>query len=319
MRILLFALVFARATAATGGYAPVEISVIPWGAGSNELNLVLGGPVGPPGSFEVPAMAPNIAMIDMNETIIVSCFQTGQLKGFSTDGSLTFDFSRGTPGYNPDIFYENPENIYIDSLSRLYVQSDRGTQFVPVVDYTGQIVEKIRPFSQDSIAYIHFMNWSSTGTLFFFNRIYGWVTYSNGQSTPGGSTGFLAANGSFYTAYKKTASSLEFKRFENPDSTTLAESRELTEVPVTVDTLVAAGLLNGGDGQGLYVIINVNDYNTFQIWQFDLSYNFMDKLVLPVEEAYQGLRILPFVRRDGNIYEFRFREDGFHVIRWSKE
>jgi hypothetical protein len=99
----------------------------------------------------------------------------------------------------------------------------------------------------------------------------------------------------------------------------MAESRELTEVPVAVDTLLGAGLLNGGDGNSLYVIMNINDYNTFEVWQFDLDYNFIDKLVLPVEEPYQDLRIFPLIRRDGNIYEFRFREDGFHVVRWSKE
>jgi hypothetical protein len=301
-----------------------DLCTICWGWDAEQLAFLeetINVPDNPtdPDDYDIaPATGPNSAMVDMAGNIVVSTFSLGQLKVFSNSGALIFDFSMRQPNYNPEIFREAPEVIYIDSLSRLYVQ-DAGTRYVPVVDYTGEILERIRPFSQDSNAYVHFMNWSPTGTLFFFNRIYGWVTYSDGQSTAGGSTGFLASNGSFYTAYKKTASSLEFKRFENPDSTTLAESRELTEIPVAVDTLVGAGLLNGGDGNSLYVIMNINDYNTYEIWQFDLDYNFIDSLALPVEEPYQDLRIFPFIRRDGNIYEFRFREDGFHVVRWSKE
>lgn len=309
----------------SGTWHSQELWAISWGEGENELLFFeetrnVPTPPADPDEYDIdPAEGPDRAFVDMNENITVLTSTLGQLKCFSDSGGLIFDFSIESSDYDPEMYYEVPEEIYVDSLSRLYVQSHPGTQYVPVINYSGEIVEWIRPFPQDSNAYIHYMRWTPTGTLFFFNRTYEWVTYSNGQSTPGGSTGFLASNGSFYTARKKTANSLEFKRFENPDSTGLAESRQLTEVPVAVDTLVGAGLLNGGDGQSLYVIMSVNEYHNYEIWQFDLSYNFMDKLVLPVEEAYQGLRILPFVRRDGNIYEFRFREDGFHVVRWSRE
>jgi hypothetical protein len=207
----------------------------------------------------------------------------------------------------------------VDSSMRLYIQSDPGTRYVPVIEYSGEIVDKIRPFSQDPEAYINYMNWSPNGTLFFFNREYGWVTYENGESKVGGSTCFLAANGSFYTVTKKSANSVEFKKFENPDSTTLAESRELTEVPIEADTLVAAGLIKGGDGNSLYVTLAINEYDYFEIWQFGLDYNLIDKITLTNEKPYEGLGISPFIRSDGNIYEFLAREDGLHVIRWSKE
>jgi hypothetical protein len=155
--------------------------------------------------------------------------------------------------------------------------------------------------------------------LFFFNRNLGWVTYFDGNSTPGGTTGFKANDGSYYTVSKKTATSLEFKRYENPDNTGLAESRKLTEVPIEVDTLIGADLINGGDGNSLYIMLLINEFFYFEIWQFDLDYNVVDKLALTNEEAYGDLRITPFIRSDGNIYEFLFRDDGLHVIRWCKE
>jgi len=296
-----------------------DILTIEWGIEPNQLDFSPGGPVGPAGSFEEPSAGPSRAIVDIEENIIVCSFQLFQLKGFTNTGDLIFDFSIYGADFDPEMYYELPENIYVDSLLRLYVQSDPGTRYAPVIEYSGEIVDKIRPFSQNSDAYINYMNWSPNGTLFFFNREYGWVTYSDGQSQVGGSTCFLAANGSFYTVAKKSANSVEFKKFENPDSTTLAETRELTEVPIEADTLVAVGLINGGDGHSLYVVLAINDFNHSEIWQFDFEYNVIDKLILTNEESYEGMGLSPFVRNDGNIYEFLFREDGLHVIRWSKE
>jgi hypothetical protein len=299
-------------------WTSTELTLIQWGSGESQLEFYPGGPVGPPGSFEEPAMGPHLALVDSAENIVICSFQLGQLKIFDNNGDLISDLSRTSPNYNSDIFYENPANIFLDSLCHMIIQSDPGTPFAPEVDYSGNILDRIRPFYQDTAAYIQYMNWSPTGTMFFFNRDYGWVTYSEGVSTPGGSTGFLATNGSFYAVTKKSANSLQFKKFENPDSTTLAETRDSTEIAVAVDTLVAAGLTNGGDGDNLYVMMFINNYITREIWQFDLDYNILDKLILPPDSTYQGLGIVPFIRHDGNIYEFRTREDGLHVIRWTK-
>jgi len=302
-----------------GGWESTELCVIGWGIEPNQLDFSPGGPVGPAGSFEEPTAGPSRAIVDIEENIIVCSFQLFQLKGFTNTGDLIFDFSIYGADFDPEMYYELPENIYVDSLLRLYVQSDPGTRYVPVIEYSGEIVDKIRPFSQDSDAYINYMDWGPNGTLFFFNREYGWVTYSDGQSQVGGSTCFLAANGSFYTVTKKSANSLEFKKFENPDSGTLAETRELTEVPIEADTLVAAGLINGGDGHSLFVVLAINDFSHSEIWQFDLEYNMVDKLILTNEEPYEGMGLSPFIRNDGNIYQFLFSEDGLHVVRWSRE
>jgi hypothetical protein len=307
------------AVASASGWQADELTVIERGYDEATIAFSPSGTVGGPGTFEEPAEAPHMAIIDKDENIIIISAQTYQFKGFNSQGQLLFDFSSGIAGYNPELFDESPMAVYVDSLSRLYLQTDFALSYVPVISYAGELLNKIQPFRQDSTALIEAMNWAPDGTIFLFNRTYGWVTYSNGISTSGGTTGFKANNGSYYTVRKKTATSVEFKRYENPDSTGLAESRTLTEVPIAVDTLVGAGLLNGGDGNSLYVILAINDFFQNQIWQFDLNYNVMDSLTLTNEEAYGDLRINPYIRSDGRIYEFLFREDGLHVIRWTKE
>ena len=302
-----------------------ELCSIEWGAEENQL-LLTEKAVNDPGTpgdssddYVEPPRGPHIAQVDGNENIIIGSFETRQLKCFSESGDLIFNFSYDSDGYDPDVFRYAPSVIYVGENQKLYVQSDPANNFIPVVDYGGEIIERKRPFDQDPDATIDFMNSAPDGSLFLYNEKYGWITYKNGITVPGGSTGFLATNGSFYTVTKKTANSLEFKKFENPDSTTLAETRELTEIPVDVDTLVAAGLINGGDGNSLYVILAINSYFNFEIWQYDLNYNVIDKLALTSEEPYEGIGINPFIRSDGNLYEFLAREDGLHVIRWSKE
>lgn len=323
---LIVALIFCITDyALCSSWVSAELCVIEWGPEENQLMLTEkaindpGTPEDSTDDYIEPVRGPHIAIVDVDENIIIGSFESRQLKGFSNSADLIFDFSYDGDSYDSDIFKYAPFAIYVDEIPNLYVQSDPGNNSIPVVDYNGEIIEQIRPFAQDPDATIDFMWNAPDGSLFAFNEIYGWITYKEGISTSGGSTGFLAADGSFYTVTKKTANSLEFKRFENPDSTTLAETRELTEVPVEVDTLVAAGLINGGDGNNLYVILAINEYFYFEIWQFDLEYNVIDKLVLTNEEPYEGLGISPFIRDDGNIYEFLSREDGLHVIRWSKE
>jgi len=296
-----------------------ELAIIRKGYNDSEIAFSPSETIGGPGTFEYQGEGPHMAVVDDTENIMIISAQTRQFKGFDSQGTLLFDYSKGKPGYNSAFYDESAFSIYVDSLLRIYVQSDFGKTYVPVISYSGELLDKIRPFQQDSTAIIDAMNWAPDGTLFLFNRTYGWVTYSNGISTAGGTTGFKANNGSYFTVHKKTATSLEFIRYENPDSSGLPETKVLTELPVAVDTLVGAGLINGGDGNSLWVMLAVNDFFINQIWQFDLDYNVLDSLTLTNEEAYGDLRIPPYIRNDGNIYEFLFREDGLHVIKWTKQ
>ena len=317
-RISVISLVILCASGATSAWDRTELMTIKRGSGTEEISYSPAGTVGGPGTFEYPAEGPHMAVVDKAENIIIISAQNRQLKGFDSQGSLMFDFSMGKPGYKFAFYDESPKIIYVDSLMRIHLQSDFGKHYIPVISYDGELLEKIRPFQQDPNVPIENMNWAPDGTLFLYNRTYGWVTYSKGISRPGGTKGFKASNGSYYAAGKKTAESLVFNRYENPDSKGVAESKVLTEVPIDVDTLMGAALINGGDGNSLYVILATDGYSSYRIWQFDLDYNVIDSLTLANEETYGDLRISPYVRRDGNIYEFLFREDGLQVIKWTK-
>jgi hypothetical protein len=55
------------------------------------------------------------------------------------------------------------------------------------------------------------------------------------------------------------------------------------------------------------------------IYEFDLEYNLVDKLIIPNPCEKYDFTLDPFVDRQGLIYEFRVLEDGLHVIRWTKK
>jgi hypothetical protein len=147
------------------------------------------------------------------------------------------------------------------------------------------------------------------------------ITYADGQFFNGGSTGFLASNGSYYSVRALYPSTLVFNKYENPDTAGVAATRQFTEVEFPDDSISASEILNGGGGNNLYVYIRklVVDYFTFEVWEFDLEYNLLAKAIFPPAENKYDWFITPFVSRDGSIYEFRCLDDGVHVVKWTKE
>lgn len=293
-----------------------ELCTIGWGNESNQLYI---SPAETTDSgFPEMAEGPGIGFIDRDENIIICSSETFQLKGFSNTGHLLFDYSFYSPDYNPEMYKETPGKIYIDSLQHIYVLSDTPITYIPVLDYEGGIIEKIRPFPQDQSAYIDFMNWSPSGTLLFFNWNYGWVQYIDSKSTSGGNPGFPANNGKYYSVYNKTPDSLEFTCLENPDSKGLTDLKHLTEVEADIDGITDAEIIDGGDGNNLYVYLIFAGRSQKQILEFNLRYEIIDRLMLTDGESFGDFNMTPFIRSDGKIYEFLFREDGLHVKRWSK-
>jgi len=298
-------------------YRSTEICVIGWGKGPGQL-FMLPEEITDSGFLE-SAKGPDKAFIDRSENIIISSSQTFQLKGFSNTGKLLFDYSIDGAEYNLEMYDEAPGKIYIDSLFHIYLLSDTAIRYIPVVDYNGQIIDKIRPFEQDPGAHIHFMNWSPSRILLFFNWDYGWVRYIEGKSTPGGHSGFLANDGNYYTVYNKSSSSIEFTSYENPDSRGATDLKKVSEIILGFFGITVAEILNGGNGDYIYVYLGKENSNSKVIWKCDLEYKVSDILVLEDQNPFGGLKIMPFVRYDGNIYQFLFQEDGLHVVRWSKD
>lgn len=305
--------------ALAGEWVSKELCVIKRGIGQNKIDYSPGGTVGGPGTFEEPGEGPHTAIVDTEENIIIGSFSTRQLKGFSNTGDLIFDLSEGSPDYSSELYSGYIFEMCVDSLSNIYLVIDPPAKTVPVINYNGELVGNLRSPDQSRYAKIRRISHAPDGRIFYFMTPGGWVCYQNGSYKQGGTPLFAASDGNFYGARKGGPGSIMFIKFVNPGQFGKPESKDSTEIFIDTDTLVTAGLLNGGDGFYLYVILAVNKYFNYEIWQFDLDYNVVDKLTLKNEEAYGDLRLLPFIRKDGNIYQFLFREDGMYVIRWSKE
>jgi len=52
---------------------------------------------------------------------------------------------------------------------------------------------------------------------------------------------------------------------------------------------------------------------------YDINYLLKDEFILPQVTNKYYLTLQPFLRSDGNVYEFRCLDDGLHVIRWSRK
>jgi len=184
--------------AIAGEWLSTELCVIGWdGSGYNLFSEMA---VNDPGTPEIasddyiePTRGPHMAIVDRDENIIVASRGLQQLVGFNSSGKLIFNFSHKSSGYTPDIFEYIPKIIYVDTLSRLYIVTSPPLEYVSVVNYDYEVLEKIRPYPRDRSAVINSLNWASDGTLFFRSPRYGWMTYADGEFSPGGSGDFYAA------------------------------------------------------------------------------------------------------------------------------
>ena len=308
-----------------GDYTSVDLFSIPWGGGDDELLMeqrIVNDPGTPEDSTDdyiEPSMGPSLAVVDGDENVIISSYAFTQLKGFSSSGDLIFTIPNGEPDVEFLMAGRTYNQLFIDSLRRIHIAAFPPLYFVPVIDYTGNVIDCLFPFGSSSSNEIIEICLSPSGTMIFGDRTKGFVTYSGGEYFSGGSCGFLASDGKFYSAKAMSPTGLRLNRYEDPDSMGIASSREFTEIDFPGDSIYSAFILNGGGGDRLYAYVRTYDLNKYEIWEFDLTYNLISEIVFPpLDDAYD-LIITPFVRRDGNIYEFRFRQDGFHVVRWSKE
>jgi hypothetical protein len=308
-----------------GSYISTELFSIEWGDDEVQLKVT---PVEiiPPDSgilaadYEVHAGAgPTGVFVDDDENFIFYSYDFWQLKGFNNVGDLIFNYSYGEAEVNPDIYDGKVDAIYIDSNLKMYVVNFPGRSFIPVVDYEGNILDKLYPFAPDLSVPVLSLYWKSNGDICFYSRESGYVTYSEGNFSPGGTPGFLAMNGSYYSATETSPTTIRFNRYENPDTRGIAENREITEISFPGESIYTAVLLNGGDGSHLFVLKREDTIGGDEIWELDLDYNLLDRIQLECWLEDSIWDITPFVGHGGAIYEFRCLEDGVHVIRWSKE
>jgi len=312
-------------------YLSQELFIINWGEEPNQLKMEItsisdNSTPDDPYDDEVTAGAgPSDAFVDADGNIIFSSYEFGQLKGFDSQGNLRFDFSLASPQYNSEIFTGSVAAIYVDGDAHLFVLSAPNNGSVSVVDYNGDIISTLYPFLDSSGVTISLLSWSYDGKIFFHDSGRGWRAYLGGDFENWGTPGFLAMNGSFYAAKaftldaKTPTDSIKFNKYESPDSTGVAHSRELKTIIYPSMNLYSASLLNALDGSFLYNFVCVDDYSSFEVWVHDLDYEVKFRIELEAVDEDLGWFIPPFVSSDGSIYEFRSLNDGLHVVKWTKE
>lgn len=304
-------------------FIPTELFTIGWGDGADQLKfrprkITYHDPGGvAPGYDEDPGSGPSDVFVDKEENFIFYSFDNGQIKGYNNQGKVIFDFSYWQPDYTPDFYHNNINGVYVDSLLRLYIVDDR--EFVPVIDYDGNLLDKLYPFAPDLSVPILSMYPKCNGDICFYGKNRGLVTYSNGEFRPGGTPGFMASNGHFYTVWSYTLHGLEFNEYQNPDTAGRAEIREFTAVKYPDEIIYEAGVYSGGDGSNLYVAVTPDTTGGGEIWELDLDFNIIDKFTHNVWTEEEVWGISPFIHSNGNIYRFRCLEDGVHVIKWTKQ
>jgi len=307
-------------------YIQEELFVIEWGEENSQLKLEPPYST-PPDTFPgyvtdgelSSGSGPNKVFVDRDENFIFSSYDFGQIKGFSNNGELIFNFSSGETQYDPEIHRGQPEEIYVDSLFRLYIVNFPGWNFVPVVDYEGNVLEKLNPHAPDTNVRIVSLYGQYNGEISFYSFEYGYYTYNNSVFFEGGTGRFLASNGTYYSAGALFPDTIEFIRSENPDNKENAAVIERISKVYPFDSLYVAKILAGGDGSSLYVLIRMDYQGGDEIWEFDLEYNLVDRIKLECWTEEAVWNIAPFIGHDGSVYEFRCFEDGMHVIRWRKE
>ena len=324
--LISFSLFILARSVSVASYTPSEMFVINWGPASNELKIseaayndYMGTPEDSLDDYVELGGGPSDAFVDITGNVIFSSYDFGQLKGFDHYGELIFDYSHGEAGYNPGIFSRSAEDYYVDSLLNIYVVDSDERDFVAVADYNGNLLEKLYPFGPDSTIPILSMYPKFDGSITFYGENQRMVTYYNGQFINGGTPGFLAANGSFYSAKAVSPQKIKFNKFENPDSYGVAETRLFSEIQFPADSFHTAIILDGGDGNRLFTFLSVQRPDGYEVWELDLSYNRLDRISIQLRQNKYLWGVNPFIALDNTIYEFRCLDDGLHVIKWTKQ
>jgi hypothetical protein len=306
-------------------YTPKELFTIPWGDGANELKALPGhneGIVSDTTDYDFePGHGPSVAFVDKIDNIIIVSHDLYQLKGFDSAGNLIFNLSKGETTLDTNISNHTFSDIYIDTSFQIYLTSSPELSFVPIIKYDGTIIQKIFPFNDSNTTILYF-SWSNASVLTFFSPLHGFSTYFSGQLLPVGSSFFIANNGFYYTAYiDEYNGKFTFNKCYNPDKWGRFEWAETTAISIPADSTFYFKTLNGGDGNLLYTLLDYYKDNREinGIYIFDINYNLLDSLFLSISEGFYDFYIDPFVTRDGSIYEFRAKDDGLHVIKWTKK
>lgn len=306
-------------------YTVTEILFIPWGEGEEQLKIALPHGLDVHGTpfnycddtYEILGGGPSYGFVDQVDNIYFSSYEHNYLKVFDPTGRLILDFSQGHPVYDSIIGHYSMGYFYVDTLCQIYVLSSQSLDHIPVIDTLGNLINKLNPVGIGSGVEILRIFPNSLDNLTVLCRNENYYFYTNNSFLPGGSNGWRAVDGFYYSAARNDSSNIGFTAFS--DSDIEGNKSDLSHFIVPFGSnILHARLLGVDDNMNLYVFITESVTDT-KVRVYNADYQLQDEIILAPRSNKYHWHIWPFMRTDGTLYEFRCLDDGLHVVRWSKK
>jgi hypothetical protein len=309
-------------------FTVTEILFIPWGDGSNELQIrepylehSEEYPADTAG-YLVPGGGPNHTFVDRNENVYFSSYDVHYFKGFDAAGNVIVDYSAGKTQFHDEFFRGMFRGFYVDSLGHIYCNgNEKAGAYVAVADRNDSLLAKLNPLGIDSGLGVSIFSWGSDDVLIFDVEDHGFYTYKNNQFYPGAPLGWRARDGYSYWGFPTSPSELYLLRFSEPDSSGQWTVVDTSFISFKSNNLESGGVLGVDDTMNIYIDFSdtTGAYRGFRV--YDQNLNLLDEIqYLPRQEnSFLWDTRDPSFRQDGNVYEFHCRDDGMHVFRWSKK
>ena len=328
MRIVWLIVILSFAGPVSAEYTASEILFIPWGEGPNELEIweacleYHDGPdIDTIGHLEAGG-GPSKMFVDREENIYFMSYAISYLKGFDPNGNVIVNYSQGRTEFNNDFFSGMFINFYVDSLGRIYCGGDAIFRpYVAVVDRSNNLLDRLNPFGVESGIGCSLLDWGSADVLTFLSFEMGQYTYSNGQFYEGGSTAWYARDGYYYSGRTGGPSSIKLIKMADPDTAGRPASADTSYIPYEPGNLISGGLIGVDDSMRFYMEFLGSTSAEWGVRVYNENLDLVDEFRLLPRQENQYLidTPYPFLRHDGNVYEFHCRDDGMHVFRWSKQ
>jgi hypothetical protein len=322
----ILALICLLTAPAFAGYAPEEIYLIKWGTSPTNLKSIessneyvfQGGENY--SRFRWPGIGPTQIFLDKAENIFINSSTYPYFKSFKPNGSLLMDLSPEIIGNINDYYTSQIEHFYLDSLDYLYFASYPPKPYIIKLDTLGIIVGHLSPFDSTLGIPAENISYSLNDVLGITFGDSGIFMYERGQFYRNGSSAWKGIDNRFYGAhmrgFQQLSTQLVIYSGINPVNDKLTSEME-SEI-LLGDSAYSAHL-RATDIQGnLFITLGLKAKYS-KLIELNNNNKIIDSIIFPPIDTTYFMGIPPFISPNGNIYEFRYLDDGLHVIRWSRK
>jgi hypothetical protein len=342
-------------------YKVTEVLVIPWGDDPNQLAIQAArlDSESLPDTIPIDGAGPTKGFVDRQGNIFIGSDNLNYLKGFDDAGGVIIDLEAGaavdsnqfdstndaysdsanddsTDNYPSENIQPSPAigdiyhinglyTFYVDTNSHIYIEGMFGCSYIPVVDFTGKIIDRIGTPNSESGAVVSNLKWSSDDILTFIDgNTYEYYTYRDGEVNQTDDGDWLAKDHFYYYVGAPSDTALFFSRdgdatYDDSYADSIVYSEKLMDV-----TGIFPALLGVSDDFKVFVLFPpvegaADDKQIVRV--YDRDFQQIDEFVIPRQMPNKyGWKFMDLFMRpmDGSVYDFRVKNDGLHIMRWTK-